>query len=503
MRHNFPNIILYKNFIATSKGSVDFFLDYAENVIKSHARKVQGYSIIQSFPQHEFDVNNEKHIEYVNDLGRKLAYTLYANSPTLVVIHADSMGKCLHNHIITLNHDLDTNKAIYLNRRVKDVRKANDELMSQFHLEVCQPSAFPKTQREYWSNKRNHWLDDLKDCIDKVLFVATSIQEFHDNLLAEGITPVLYKKNGGLKERFSYKVTDTDNNIHTKRSDKLGEQYTREAIERRLLDNKKKKDLDSIMPMDEWIKQQTIKTVATPPKQEVSIIQTVERVEIQPPLQYKKVEITDIMEKEKQEEQEMQEKNILEELVNDRVYQELLAERLTILKNIELIKEKRLKGIVFLGGHFFHSEEKFSQISVPFVFSTVGAKPDDMNKAKYSNIAVDDKIASKKMVSYLIDLGHKEIGFVGAWDISLIDYQRYLGYLKAMKEANLTVNDEHLYFSFDNHYPYNIEEQPLSRKYERKDHNEKNPPPHQKSALPDAGAGHGAGHVPGPPCQRR
>lgn len=325
-------------------GSVDFFLDYAENVIKSHARKVQGYSIVQSFPQHEFDVNNEKHIEYVNDMGRKLAYTLYANSPTLVVTHADSMGKCLHNHIITLNHDLDTNKAIYLNRRVKDVRKANDELMSYFHLEVCQPSACPKTQREYWSNKRTGWLDTLKESIDKALSFATSIQEFHDTLLAEGVTPSFFKKNGGLKERFSYKITDTDDNVHTKRSDKLGEQYTRESIEKRLLENKKKKDLDSIIPMDEWIKQQAIKKATTSPKQEESVVQTVERVEIQPPLQYKKVETTDVMEKEKQEEQEMQEKNILEELVNDRVYQELLEERLTILNNIKLIEEKRKNG---------------------------------------------------------------------------------------------------------------------------------------------------------------
>ena len=327
-------------------GSVDFFLDYAENVIKSHARKVQGYSIVQSFPQHEFDVNNEKHIEYINDMGRKLAYALYPNSPCLVITHADSMGKCLHNHIIALNHDLDTNKAIYLNRRVKDVRKVNDELMRQFHLEVCQPSAFPTTQREYWSNKRNGWLDDLKDCIDKVLSVATSIQEFHDSLLAEGITPSLYKKNGGLKERFSYKVTDTDDNIHTKRSDKLGEQYTRESIEKRLLENKKKKDLDSIIPMDVWIHQQATKNVTTPPQQKTSDIRTVERVEIQYSLQNKNVEAIDTLEKEKQkqEEQKMKEKIILEEIVNDRIYQELLEERLTILNNIKLIKEKIKNG---------------------------------------------------------------------------------------------------------------------------------------------------------------
>lgn len=110
---------------------------------------------------------------------------------------------------------------------------------------------------------------------------------------------------------------------------------------------------------------------------------------------------------------------------------------------LELIKEKRLKGIVFLGGHFFHSEEKFSQISVPFVFSTVGAKPDDMNKAKYSNIAVDDKIASKKMVSYLIDLGHRDIAVITP-EIGerTIGYQRLQGYKEALEESKIKMKKE-------------------------------------------------------------
>lgn len=110
---------------------------------------------------------------------------------------------------------------------------------------------------------------------------------------------------------------------------------------------------------------------------------------------------------------------------------------------LELIKEKRLKGIVFLGGHFFHAEEKFEQISVPFVFSTVGAKPDDMNKANYSNIAVDDKIASKKMVSYLIDLGHKDIAVITP-EIGehTIGYQRLQGYKEALEEHKIKLKKE-------------------------------------------------------------
>lgn len=110
---------------------------------------------------------------------------------------------------------------------------------------------------------------------------------------------------------------------------------------------------------------------------------------------------------------------------------------------LELIKEKRLKGIVFLGGHFFHSEEKFEQISVPFVFSTVGAKPEDMDKAIYSNIAVDDKIASKKMVSYLIDLGHKDIAVITP-EIGerTIGYQRLQGYREALSEKKIKFQEK-------------------------------------------------------------
>ena len=110
---------------------------------------------------------------------------------------------------------------------------------------------------------------------------------------------------------------------------------------------------------------------------------------------------------------------------------------------LELIKEKRLKGIVFLGGHFFHSEEKFEQITVPFVFSTVGAKPEGVSKDIYSNIAVDDRIASKKMVSYLIELGHKEIAVITP-EIGdrTIGYQRLQGYREALSEKNIKFQEK-------------------------------------------------------------
>lgn len=34
----------------------------------------------------------------------------------------------------------------------------------------------------------------------------------------------------------------------------------------------------------------------------------------------------------------------------------------------KIVKEKRLRGIIFLGGLFSHSEEKLKKLYVPFVF---------------------------------------------------------------------------------------------------------------------------------------
>lgn len=110
---------------------------------------------------------------------------------------------------------------------------------------------------------------------------------------------------------------------------------------------------------------------------------------------------------------------------------------------LELIKEKRLKGVIFLGGYFIQAEEKLKQLSVPFVFSTVGARPNNMNKGLYSNIAVDDREESKRIVSYLLDIGHTDIAIIVSETANrTLGYQRLEGYKAAYAEHGLPVNEE-------------------------------------------------------------
>ncbi|RUT33346.1 LacI family transcriptional regulator [Paenibacillus zeisoli] len=108
---------------------------------------------------------------------------------------------------------------------------------------------------------------------------------------------------------------------------------------------------------------------------------------------------------------------------------------------IELVKEKRLKGIVFLGGNFLHPKEKLDQLTVPFVLSTIGMT-EEFDPDEYSYVAVDDYKESYKMVDYLCGLGHKQIAIITApMDDVSIGKLRYEGYKKALEDHGVELND--------------------------------------------------------------
>lgn len=114
---------------------------------------------------------------------------------------------------------------------------------------------------------------------------------------------------------------------------------------------------------------------------------------------------------------------------------------------LELVKEKKLKGIIFLGGYFSHSQEKLEQLVVPFVLCTTGIS-DKMSGGMYSSVSVDDFAESYKMVDYLCRLGHREIGILAAapFDES-IGKLRLAGYQKALEDHNIVPKQEWCFYS--------------------------------------------------------
>ena len=127
----------------------------------------------------------------------------------------------------------------------------------------------------------------------------------------------------------------------------------------------------------------------------------------------------------------------------------------------KIVKEKRLRGIIFLGGLFSHSEEKLKKLNVPFVFSTAGSIPENINKNQYSNLGVDDYKESMKMVDYLIGLGHRRIAIIVAEPYEeSIGQLRLEGYIDALKKNGIQpdtalvfqTSDEISHFSMENGY---------------------------------------------------
>lgn len=111
---------------------------------------------------------------------------------------------------------------------------------------------------------------------------------------------------------------------------------------------------------------------------------------------------------------------------------------------LELEKEKRLRGIIFLGGSFYQSVEKLEKLKVPFIFATTGVGMGDLaDRVAFSNVTVDDRRESEKMVNYLLSLGHKRIAIIteGSEEPSVAQL-RLEGYRKAYEKAGLSVDEE-------------------------------------------------------------
>lgn len=110
---------------------------------------------------------------------------------------------------------------------------------------------------------------------------------------------------------------------------------------------------------------------------------------------------------------------------------------------LELVKEKRLRGIIFLGGFFLHSEEKLRQLNVPFVLSTTGANPEAYNRKTYSSVSLNDEKESYKMIQYLCELGHREIAIICARTTDhSIGKLRLDGYKRALTENGIEIRQE-------------------------------------------------------------
>ena len=124
---------------------------------------------------------------------------------------------------------------------------------------------------------------------------------------------------------------------------------------------------------------------------------------------------------------------------------------------LQLIKERKLKGIIFLGGWFSHDEKRLKQINIPFVLSTISMF-EGVDKKIYSSVSVDDVKESKKAVDCLCEYGHEKIVMLAAqpWDES-ISGLRVQGYKKALEERQIPINENLIRYTFQEETAFTME----------------------------------------------
>ena len=100
-----------------------------------------------------------------------------------------------------------------------------------------------------------------------------------------------------------------------------------------------------------------------------------------------------------------------------------------------------LSGVILMGGSFDYSEKQFVRLGLPIVLVTISAGA-DVSPALYSSVLIDDEKEGYKAAKYLIELGHRKIGFIynPGVEKTTTNGLRFQGYCRALKESGIPYN---------------------------------------------------------------
>lgn len=112
-----------------------------------------------------------------------------------------------------------------------------------------------------------------------------------------------------------------------------------------------------------------------------------------------------------------------------------------VLRALQLCREKKPLGILFLGGDRENFLADFQRIQMPCVLVTNDAA--NFPFPNLSSVSSDDKLAGKIAIEHLIALGHKKIALIaGDHTRSDIGRLRYEGAMEAFRERGIAFDPE-------------------------------------------------------------
>ena len=131
-----------------------------------------------------------------------------------------------------------------------------------------------------------------------------------------------------------------------------------------------------------------------------------------------------------------------------------------VLRAVQLCREKKPLGILFLGGNCQNFRADFTKIDIPCVVVT-----NDMSHLDFPNlssVAIDDREACRCAVDTLVRKGHRKIVLVGGDRVvSDTGRSRYEGCLESLKAHGISFDEEEDYravrFSYEGGYKGTLE----------------------------------------------
>ena len=103
---------------------------------------------------------------------------------------------------------------------------------------------------------------------------------------------------------------------------------------------------------------------------------------------------------------------------------------------LQLCRERKPLGILFLGGDLEYFQAEFAHITVPCVLLTNSAR--ELNFDNLSSVTTDDEEAAYQVIRFLAGQGHRHIGVLGGnWSCTQISYRRVQGCQRAFERLDL------------------------------------------------------------------
>lgn len=190
---------------------------------------VQGFHLVQSFAAGEVTP------ELAYQIGQEFAEQLLGGR-FQAVISTHLNTKCIHNHIVWNSVSIVDGKKYRSNAKsyITQVRRISDELCRKYHLSVIDTQNSEKAARPYvqWLSEQNGkptWKTPIRQDVDTAVLVAFTWNQFVRELEKKGYSFCLQGKY------FTLKPPGRDRPVRFKT---LGEYYTPEAIQKRILEPK-------------------------------------------------------------------------------------------------------------------------------------------------------------------------------------------------------------------------------------------------------------------------